>query len=276
MNRGIPLSSPHTHTPYCDGKSTAAEMVASALAHGFVSVGISSHAVQTFDPQYCIREDQEQLYIDEVCALQREYAGRIRVWLGTERDLYSIADRRKYEYVLSSVHYLFHGEDKVTVDGDPQEQLDGIRKHYGGDGARMAVDYYERFGRYIRDYRPDIIGHFDLVMKNNRQGQLFDPLSPAVWHAARQAMDNAIQGCDMMELNTGAMARSGAKVPYPSPEILRYWRSLGGRVMLSSDCHYAPQIAVGYEEGLQLMREAGYAETWYLGTGDELFQSAPL
>ena len=34
MSRGFPLSSPHTHTPYCDGKSTAAEMVASALAHG--------------------------------------------------------------------------------------------------------------------------------------------------------------------------------------------------------------------------------------------------
>ena len=42
----IPLSSPHVHTPYCDGKSTAAEMAAAALDAGFVSLGFSGHACQ--------------------------------------------------------------------------------------------------------------------------------------------------------------------------------------------------------------------------------------
>ena len=272
----IPLSSPHVHSQYCDGQSTVEEMVQAAIQRGFVSLGISSHATQDFDPCYCIAAEQEENYIQEVRFIQRRYADRIRLWLGIERDAYSNADPGRYDYVLASVHYLCPEGDTLSVDGDLNRLREGIGRHYQGSGAAMARAYYALLGSYVRQSRPDIIGHFDLVMKHNRRHELFDPDDPVVRCAALDALEEAFEGCRLMEVNTGALARSGAREPYPSLPLLRHWRALGGEVILSSDCHAAHQIAAGYEEGLQLMREAGYDRMQYLGTGDQLFDTVEI
>lgn len=272
----LPLCSPHVHTPYCDGQSTIDETVQAALDAGFVSLGFSSHAVQDIDPEYCIAREKEQDYIDEVNAAQKAYEDRIRIWRGIERDSVSDADRSRYEYVLGAVHYMPDGEFVMCVDGNANQLQKEIDRRYGGQGARMAIEYYQVLGAYIRSYRPDIIAHFDLVMKNNRKHQLFDPQDPAVFDAARSAMEEAIQGCRVLEINTGAMVRSGAKEPYPSLPLLKHWHHLGGQVILASDCHFAPHIAACYEEGLALMRAAGYREMLILGRNKELFETVPL
>lgn len=273
---GVLLSSPHVHTRWCDGKSTAEETVRSALEKGFVSIGFSSHAVQHFDPDYCVAFEHEQDYIDEVRAVQRKYAGRIRVWLGMERDSHSPADRTRYEYVLASVHYLQHEGKYYAVDGLPEDVRRYVQDACRGDGAQMAVRYYDVLGAYIESYKPDIIGHFDLVMKNNRDGLLFDPDDPRVAKAAHQAMDRAFAGCRVMEVNTGAVVRSKGGAPYPSLKLLRRWRQMGGQVILASDCHLAAQIDAGYQQGLQLMREAGYKHMLLLGRGAELFETGAI
>jgi len=272
----IPLSSPHVHSQYCDGRSTAEEMVQAAIRRGFVSLGISSHATQDFDPGYCIDPALEDDYIREIRALGQRYAGSIRLWLGIERDVYSIADAGRYDYVIGSVHYLRHDADTFSVDGDLERLRAGIDRHYRGSGAAMAAAYYALLGSYVRKAKPDIIGHFDLAMRHNRRHELFDPQEPAVWRAALDAMEEAFEGCRLMEVNTGALARSGAPEPYPSLKLLTHWRKLGGEVILSSDCHAAHQIDAGYEEGLLHMRKAGYDRMHYLGTGDQLFEIAAI
>lgn len=272
----IPLSSPHVHSQFCDGLSTAEEMVQAAIQKGFVSLGISSHAVQDFDMQYAIKPDQEDAYVAEIRRLQQAYRGRIRLWVGTERDQLSICRREKYEYLIGSMHYLRKGDQFFTVDGDPDKLQQAIRKAYGGDGALMAVHYYQELGRYIEDFRPDIIGHYDLLMKYNRGGELFDPDDPRVQEAIGQSLQRAIRGCRLMEVNTGALARTAGGGIYPGLGILRRWRALGGEVILSSDCHKAEQLDAGYEEGLQLMLKAGYRDMLMLGRGDELFERCSI
>ncbi len=272
----LPLCSPHVHTRFCDGQSTTDEMVRAAIEAGFVSIGITSHAVQDIDPAYCVARDQEQAYIDEVNAAQQAYADRIRVWRGIERDSVSDADRSRYEYVLAAVHYMPDGEHILGVDGNARQLELEIERRYGGRGDLMAIDYYQTYSAYIRSYKPDIIAHYDLVMKNNRQHQLFDPQDPAVFSAALAGMEEAIKGCRVMEINTGAIVRRGAKEPYPSLPLLKHWRQLGGQVILASDCHFAPQIAGGYDEGLALMQAAGYKEMLILGRDKELFETVPL
>ncbi|MHC1785937.1 MAG: histidinol-phosphatase HisJ family protein [Christensenellales bacterium] len=270
------LSSPHVHSQYCDGLSTLQQMVDAALARGFLSLGLSSHAKQDFDLKYCMSADREDAYIDSVRALRSRYAGRIRLWLGIERDRFSTADRAKFDYVIGSLHYLDLAGQKVAVDGPAARLEEAIRTHFGGDGAALAVAYYRQLGSYIRDYRPDIIGHFDVVMRNNQQHELFDPRDPAVLSAAFDALCEARKGCALMEVNTGALCRCGALAPYPAIGLLRRWRELGGQVIYSSDCHEASQIACGIEEGLQLMREAGFRQRQILGAGDALFDTVSL
>ena len=271
----LQLSSPHVHTRWCDGQSTAEEMVLAALDKGFVSIGFSSHAVQNFDPEYCIAAEHEQDYINEVRAAREKFAGRIRVWMGIERDRYSSADRGLYDYVLASVHYLTHEDGYIPIDGPLEDVQRYIEAACGGDGAEMAVRYYRQLGAYIASYKPDIIGHFDIVCKHNRGGALFDPDDARVRRAAVEALEQAITGCRLMEVNTGAVVRSGGR-PYPSLELLMRWRDLGGEVILSSDCHHASGIAGGYQQGLQLMREAGYDRMKFLGTGNQLFEECPI
>ena len=272
----IPLSSPHVHSLYCDGRSSMEEMVQSAIAKGFVSMGFSSHAKQDFDPHDCMAEDMEAAYITEVLSLQAKYKDRIRLWLGIERDYFSTADGNQFDYVIGSVHYIDRDGHIIAVDGSAAKLTEDIRVHYAGNGAAFAVDYYRLLGAYISKYRPAIIGHFDLVMKNNRLHELFNPGDLSVLQAAHSALADCFSGCSLMEVNTGAIARSGAKAPYPSIDLLRHWREMGGLVILSSDCHYAPQIAAGYTQGLRLIRDAGYSDMLILGQNENLFDTVAL
>ena len=45
----------HTHTTYCDGKSTPEQIVLSAIKHGFDSIGFSGHGYTDFDPSKSTR-----------------------------------------------------------------------------------------------------------------------------------------------------------------------------------------------------------------------------
>jgi histidinol-phosphatase (PHP family) len=268
----LPLSTPHAHTLFTDGKNTAEEMVGAAIQKGFVSLGFSEHAKQDFDvPLFGLSEESEQEYISEIKRLQDIYKDVIALRLGMERDYYSIANRERFDYVIGSVHYLTSSARLISVDGNPDVLSEALVREWHGQGLFFVQQYYDVLGRYIADYRPDIIGHFDLVARNNAKLNMFDEESEDYLRLAYAAMDKAITGCDLLEVNTGAMARAGALLPYPKPVLLTYWRSIGGRVILSSDCHDAKMLDFGYEKGLAIIREAGYTEICYLGTGSELF-----
>ncbi len=266
-------SSPHVHTQFCDGRNTAEEMAISAVNRGFVSLGFSSHARQGFFEEFHLNEERETAYLAEVRRLRELYAGTLRIWRGMERDLYSNADRGDYEYVIGSVHFLPCPDgNMLPVDAAEEIVREGIRQHFGGDGIRFAQAYYALLGGYIQAYRPDIIGHFDLVCKNNRDGELFSTENPAYVKAATEAMEEAFTGCQLLEINTGAMARYGAASPYPSLPLLKYWKALGGEVILSSDCHAASQIDFGYDKAVEHIRSAGYKKAAILGRQDSLFE----
>ena len=260
----IPLSTPHSHTLYTDGKNTAEEMVQEALRQGFVSLGFSEHALQDFDFPYSLTDESERDYINTIQALKEKYQGQIALYLGIERDQLSTADGSKFDYVLASCHYAQTKQGPVAVDGDPKRLKSIVESDFNGDGLLLAKAYYQGLGQYIRDYRPDIIGHFDLVTKYSRNGELFDATSAAYQEIAFQALEEAYLGCTLMEVNTGALVRSNAPLPYPDLPLLQYWRRLGGDVILSSDCHHAPQLSGGYEKGLACIREAGFESVLYL------------
>ena len=273
----LPLSSPHVHTQFCDGKSAAEDMARAAHALGFVSLGFSSHSSLAFDLVFAMSAEGEQAYIREVTRIRDEYAGRMKVWLGIEADSFSAFDRSAYEYTIGSVHYLACPDGyMLPVDAEAHLLADGIAKYYAGDGVAMAADYFANMGKYVREFRPDIIGHFDLVTKYNGDGSLFDTGDPRYRRAATDALDEAKAGCDLLEVNTGAMARIGSPAPYPEYRLLEYWRSIGGRVILSSDCHSAKDLTAGYELAESLVRRAGFREAWLLGTGEALFEAAAL
>lgn len=256
--------------------NTAREMARAAFEAGFVSFGFSEHGMQPFDEAYCLSFEGDAAYRAEVVALQREYAGRMRVWLGVERDSNALYDRTAYEYVIGSTHYLPCGDGHLSVDGTEEQVRRLIREGCGGDPYRMAADYYARHADYVTAFRPDIIGHFDLVKKLNARCGFFDEADPRYTLPALEALERAAETGALLELNTGAIARGWRADPYPSPPLLARWRELGGRTIVSADCHDARFVDCAFDLCVQMLLAAGFTQCWRLGTGDELFEPYPL
>lgn len=272
------LSNAHTHTPYCDGQTPIGDMIAEAKRLGFKSLGFSGHAHQPFDPKYCMSEENQAKYLSELRALQRSEKG-IRLWVGIERDALSDTDRAPFDYVIGSTHYLaqpFEGS-YVAVDGDMTLIERVLSERYHGDGLAFARDYYDLHASYIASFKPDIIGHFDLVRKYESRLPLFDSGSGDYLAIALAALERAFDGCHIMEVNTGGMARSKHLLsPYPDERLLNAWREMGGQVTLTSDCHNAAYLDSKFAQAQALIKRSGFKSVTVLGTGESLFEQSEL
>ena len=78
----------HMHSVYSDGKNTAEEMIQEAIRLGLDTVGLSDHSHAKFD-ECGMTAEGTKAYRTEMAELKREYAGRIQVLCGLERDYYS-------------------------------------------------------------------------------------------------------------------------------------------------------------------------------------------
>ena len=270
------LSSPHVHTQFCDGKSTAEEMVQAALANGCQSLGFSSHARQHFSIGFPTSVEKEQQYIAEIHRLQRAYADRIRIWLGCELDMFACNDTSPFDYLIGSVHFLPSEKGFVAVDGKPEPLQDFLMEEYHGDGLALARDYYTAYAALMRCRRPAIGGHFDIVRKSNHLLHMFDETAAQYRKHVQRALDAAMEAGTLLEVNTGGMARYNAPMPYPDRWILERWRDMGGQVILSSDCHYAPLLLSHYSEVIRLLLDIGYKTVKALGTGEKMFVDTEL
>ena len=121
----------------------------------------------------------------------------------------------------------------------------------------MAGNYYDEVRR-MAARRPTILGHIDLITKFNEKCPRFDQEDPRYRAAALDALHAADPGETLLEINTGAMSRGCRRTPYPALFLLREWRGMGGRIILTADAHSASAIVYGYREAAALAREAGY------------------
>ncbi len=271
------LSACHTHSTHCDGQNSLREMLAQARDLGFVSFGFSGHAAQGFDNGYSMTLDQQEWYLQEAKALQKE-PGFPRVWVGLELDALSGEKEmaralQNAEYIVGSTHYLLPaGGEHVAVDGPADVLKRHMDKRFASDGLALAEEYFEIEASFIESVQPEVIGHFDLLRKHAAAIGLFDENDPAYRKLALSALERCHNGNSVLEVNTGGMARGYLDTPYPTLEILCAWREMGGEVTLSSDCHDRRLLTYAYDEALALIRKAGYDHLLRLGAGDTLWE----
>ena len=234
-------------------------MASTAYELGFVSLGFSSHAPQTFDFEYCIHPSREEEYKTEIRRIQQEYAGRMAVYLGIERDLYSCADPSGYDYFIASVHYLEQPDGSFcSVDGPAEKLQRYVDEYCGGDGLKMAQQYYSVLRDYVIESRPAIIGHFDLVRYNNSRLHLYDEGDPAYRTMVLDVLQSVRKTDALLEVNTGGVARGYMSDPYPASFLLKAWKDWGGEVIVNSDCHQANRMDAAYDKAEELLLSVGY------------------
>ena len=238
----------HTHTTFCDGKTPAEEMVQKAIEFGLSELGFSGHSYTPFDLEPCMTVDGTEEYKKQVNSLKEKYKDKIKILLGIEYDYYSDCSLEGYDYILGSVHYILKDGEYLCIDLSRQLQIDTVNKYYGGDFYSYIEDYYKTVADLYNKTKCDIIGHFDLIVKYNADGSLFDTNHPRYIAAWQAAADAIIKTPAVVEINTGGMARGHVNEPYPSKEIIEYFKSHGNKMIFSSDCHNKDFLLCGYEE----------------------------
>ena len=256
------LQNLHTHSTYCDGKNTIAEMVETAVEKGFSSIGFSSHSYMSFDVNLGLNPADEESYLEDIRRENRKYNGKIDVYAGLEFELYSDSPiRDDFDYVIGSCHYIEVDGELVIFDRGVDAVKGIIDKYFGGKGIDFAKHYYLNTVTRLKDvYDFDIIGHFDIITKHIETERFFDTDSKEYRSYALEALHTLSEKFRVFEVNTGAVARAGRTAPYPQDFIIKEMKNLGIGVTVTSDCHRREYMDVFYPETFELLKECGYKE----------------
>lgn len=263
----------HTHSEFCDGRATAAQMAEAAARSGYSILGFSSHAPLPFKTNWNMAWEDLEAYADEVARLKALWAPKgLEILLGLEVDyiagLASPGDQAyrviPLDNVIGSVHYIVGlPGGAFTVDEPAGEFERHLRKATGGESKPLWREYYRAMVGMIEAGGFDIIGHFDLVKKNKEKTKDFDEEDKAYLDAAFEAADRAGElGC-ITEVNTGGIARGKTGSVYPSLPILRHMRQAGVRLTLGDDAHAPAHLGAYQRRAVEAAEAAGYKSLWY-------------
>lgn len=261
----------HTHTNFCDGKDSVEAMCQYAWERGFVSLGFSAHAPlpADFGPEtdWHLHRDRLTAYVDAIHSAKQRWQGKLPVFLGLEvdyiRDVCGPSDGRfsnlGLDYLIGSVHYLIPDRlTPFTVDGSLEELIHGIERGYGGSASRMVEAFWTAVEEMVKLQGFDILGHLDLIKKNNRNQTLFSPDQGFYTEGA----DRVIQSIDgktmVVEVNTGGMNRGTVAEPYPSVDLIKKLRSRSIPMTINADAHRTEHLGGHYEEARTALLRGGY------------------
>ena len=276
------LSCLHTHTVFCDGKADVEAMCCAAHAKGFSSLGFSSHAPITkktgIISDWHIKEEKLNEYIDTVEAARKRWKGKLEIFLGMEVDYIKgycgPADpdiqALPMDYFIGSIHYLISPKNGEPFNADEYpENFVNVLAHFDHDGKALCEAYYDAFNSMVSDGGSDILGHIDLIKKNNGLYNFFS--ADESWYKkilvktadiialARSEAEKNGGSAPVAEVNTGAIIRGYTAEPYPSPDLLKLLKERNVPLVLNADAHAPEHLGGAYETARQFMLEAGYA-----------------
>lgn len=263
----------HSHTTFCDGKNTPEEMAGAAVGLGMDALGFSGHGPNRAPDDAAMPPERVPAYREAVLRVREEYAGRLDVFLGIERDWFWAPDGGNWDYVIGSVHYVEKDGAYLGVDHSEKVFLENVKQRYGGDFYAFAEDYYRLVGEAPERTGCQIVGHFDLITKFNEGDRLFDTGHPRYVSAALDALDRLAERDVICEINTGAMSRGYRSAPYPAPALLRAMRERNIPVCITGDSHSAAALLYAFPQAVELARSCGYREQMVL-TGEGFVPAA--
>lgn len=248
------LTNFHTHTKYCDGKSTCEEVILSAIDKKMSAIGFSGHGYTFFDHSCCMMDTAK--YIEELKALREKYKDQIAIYIGVEEDSCDLCNRDDFDYIIGSSHYIKVGDEFISNDQNIQSPVRCLEA-FDNDFVHLSEVFYSRFCDYVLSRKPDIIGHFDIITKYDELGESHFLGKKEYERIAEKYIAIAAESGSIFEINTGAISRGYRKTPYPAPNLLKVLKDLNARVILSSDSHSAETLVSGFAEARELLRSVG-------------------
>ena len=261
------LTNYHSHTYFCDGKGTPAEMLEKANQLGFAALGFSSHAPLPFKNDFTMLPETLPEYLQTVQDLKGSTS--TEVYLGLEIDYLSgvmePSDERWHklglDYIIGSVHALAPPDKNypmLSVDGPDEELYTLLKDIYQGNEKAMIEDYYSRIAELCRKGGFDILGHYDLIKKHNQRLAFFDETASWYKDVAISTLDEVAKSGVIMEVNFGGMLRGATKDIYPPLWILEEANKRNIPVQINADAHHPEHLGVQQEYCRNILLKAGY------------------
>jgi histidinol-phosphatase (PHP family) len=250
---------------YCDhARDTLADIVAAYHTAGFECVGLSEHMPPSCDAGLYPdeidlgrtkgwMEARFALYVAEGRTLARAYKDRMRILVGMETEWYPgcaewVKELRQYhalDYVVGSVHHV----GGVCFDYS-RESYDNVAKLCGGTN-RMYAAYFDEQFEMLREIRPEVVGHFDLVRIHD-PGYPQTVAAPEVWNRIMRNLEWIRDAGSILDINARALLK-GQFEPYVCAPILDAAAKLGIGVAYGDDAHGVTDVGYGFTKVEELL-----------------------
>ncbi len=243
----------HVHSTHSgDGEVSIEEMCRLAAERGLREIAFSDH-LDNNPKDDCYGLFHAAEVSREIDRCREVFGGRLRILKGAELgephlyapEIEAILRGERFDFLTCGVHWV--GEEVVSVDIEPLETI----------WADLYDRYFDEVLRSVECANFHVLAHIDLV---KRFGVKYaGPFSIEPYREKIEAILRAMIGRGIaLEVNTSGY-RQPCGEPFPGIETLRLYRELGGELItVGSDAHRPEHIGFGIEEGIELIRAAGF------------------
>lgn len=268
----------HMHSTFCDGKNSLEEMTLAYINKEFSSIGFSGHFPLPVDNEWTMTEADIEPYMEMVHTLAQKHKEQIEIYLGFEIDYLpweqDISRRAKeiiprLDYFIGSVHIMARpGMEKMAdIDGTPEHFANGIETIYGGSIQDFVKDYYNNVATMAEVIQPTIVGHLNLIKKNNQNNRFFDEDAPWYKDIIEDCLDRIAQTDCIVEINTGGLARYGSGMLYPSPWMIERLYAKKIPITLNADTHAVDTVAYEFDKVATMLQKIGFKHVMVMKNG---------
>jgi histidinol-phosphatase (PHP family) len=222
---------------------------------GIEELGVSEHvyrfsaALDVWDHEFWRQEAVGDL--DAYCDFVRTTPLRLGIEMdyvpGREDRIASLLDRRSFDYVVGSVHFV----GDRAVDDDAYDIWVGV-----SDPDRIWRRYFETVAELARTGLYDIVAHPDLV-------KMWGSARPAPERDPRFHYEPAVEAIAetgiAVEVSTAGLRRPVGEL-YPSDAFAEMCVDAGATFALSSDAHVPADVGYAYDRAVETMRGWGIEE----------------
>ena len=259
---------------YCGhAKDTLEQVVSAYIEQGFEWVCLTEH-MPTKNASLIGPEEQQQKftvdelhirfdkYFAEARRLAHLYHDKIDILVGFETEAYSgyqaeideLISHHKPDMLVGSVH---HVED-ILFDASAEEYQRAVDKCGGIEN--LYCQYFDKQLELINRFRPQVVGHFDLV-------RIYDPEYnkrwdvPSIQQRALRNLERINELGLILDYNFRALVK-GASEPYLSAPWLARAIELGIAITPGDDSHGCDSVGGEYARGVDFLLAAGGTDQW--------------
>lgn len=246
-------------------------MIEAAVDAGYHTFGVTEHAPR-LDERYLYDEEKAmgwdvaklerdfEAYCADIQILADEFDEKLTVLRGFEAEvvpedrwldiMQGYRDRPGIDFVVGSVHFL-HG---VPIDGPPEFFEQAMNS--AGGLEPLALQYYEAVGDMVDAFKPEVVGHLDLIKKNGHK--FGDVETDRIREAASHTVDRIRDAGSILDLNTAGW-RKGLPTPYPAPWLVELCAEKGAPFCFGDDSHCIADVGAGLDKARQYLLDHGVA-----------------